>query len=198
MAGDGHTYDYASWSNNADASPMVQMYGIHAPGFAPFATSKYLHEQFDLLSRKQPHERTRVDLISKSIFPSLSSWINTPAATEIADVRNNLVAHSADAVRRGTTQFTGIKLSQIDELQRAIIRVERALADHILSARIGRTVVPSAPLGIFRGLDSPYCSPEAERLMHRRWSELSEERDGWARDVMQDLRPKCEGAPNED
>jgi hypothetical protein len=189
VAGDGHPYDYNSWSDSVDkADPMVRMWGIEAPGLARFATSKYLHEQFDLLSRKQAQDRTRDDTICKSIFGTLNGWISTSGATEIGSIRNNFVAHSADAVRRGGAQFTGVKLSQIDQLQRAIVRVERALTDHILSIRVGRTIVPSPPLGIFHGLDSPYSPPDAERLMHRRWSDLRKERDGWAQGIMEDLK----------
>lgn len=80
-----------------------------------------------------------------------------------------------------------MKFSQIDELQRAIIRVERALTDCILSIRIGREVCPLRPLGIFSDLDLPYAPPKAPDLMHRRWEELEDERNNWKLGILEDL-----------
>lgn len=157
VAGDGHPYDYNKWSETVDKTNlMVEMYGIDAPGLFRFATSKYLHGTFDLLSGKQPIERTRKDVIPESIFKALETWISGPSAREITSIRHNFIAHAANAIRLGSLRFKGVKLSQIDDLQRAIVRVERALTDHVLSIRIARDVVPSPPLGVFRGLDLPY------------------------------------------
>jgi hypothetical protein len=166
---------------------MVEMYGIDAPGLFRFATSKYLHGTFDLLSGKQPIERTRKDVIPESIFKALETWISGPSAREITSIRHNFIAHAANAIRLGSLRFKGVKLSQIDDLQRAIVRVERALTDHVLSIRIARDVVPSAPLGVFRGLDLPYSPPQTDLSMHRRWNELSDERNQWKDDVLRDL-----------
>jgi hypothetical protein len=165
----------------------VQIWGIEAPGLHRFAISKSLHETFDLLSGKQVPERSRNDVIPASIFKTLNGWISGPAANEISSIRNNFIAHSADAVRRDSAQFTGVRLAQIEELQRTIVRVERALTDHVLSIRIGRDVVPLRPLGIFRGLALPYSPPGAELSMHRLWGELSIERNGWKQGVLQEL-----------
>jgi hypothetical protein len=188
VAGDGLPYDYNSWPETIDkADPMVQVWDLEAPALARFASSKGLHETFDLLSGKQVHERTRNDVIPKSVFKTLDSWITGPSAQEISSIRNKFVAHSADAVRRGSAQFTGIRFSQIDDLQRAIVRVERAVTDYVLSMRVARDVVPLPPLGIFSGLDLPYSPSEAEESMHQRWKELSEERDGWKQGVLQEL-----------
>lgn len=86
-----------------------------------------------------------------------------------------------------------MKFSQIDELQRAIIRVERALTDYILSIRICRDVVPLEPLGIFSGLDLPYAPPGAKDLMHNRWDELEEERNAWKHGILEELaQSRCE------
>ncbi len=168
---------------------MVQIYGIDAPGLHRFATSKYLHETFDLLSGKQATQRSRDDVIPRSIFRTLDGWISGESADEISGIRNNFIAHSADAVRLGSAQFKGVRFAQIDDLQRAIVRVERALTDHILSIRIGRGVVPMPPLGIFRGFDLPYSTSDGEASMHRRWHELTKERDAWTMGILQELAP---------
>jgi AbiU2 len=188
VAGDGHPYDYASWGQTVSPSdPMPQILGIEAPGLVRFAISKDLHDKFDLLSGKRARERTRDDVIPKSIFRTLDSWISGRSADDISEIRNTFIAHSADAIRRGSAQFTGVKFSQIDELQQAIVRVERALTDYVLSRRVARDVVPFPPLGIFSGLGLPYCPPETEDSMHQRWDELSEDRNAWTQGVLQDL-----------
>lgn len=188
VAGDGTPYDYDTWMQSADRTdPMAQMWGIEAPGLRRFAVAKYLHERFDLLSGKRADERTRVDTIRKSIFETLESWLNTPSARELETVRNSFIAHSADKVRRGSAEFKDVRFAQIDELQRAIVRVERSLIDHILCKREARGVVPSPPLGLFRGLDSPYALHGAENEMHLRWNELATEREKWTIGILEDL-----------
>jgi hypothetical protein len=188
VAGTGLPYDYNSWPDAADETdPMVQMWGIQAPGLNQFADSKHLHEVFDKLSGKKADQRTRDDVIRKSIFRRMDGWISGPSADEISSIRNNFIAHSADAVRLGSTQFNGVKFSQLDDLQRAIVRVARALTDHILSIGIARGVVPMLHLGIFSGLDLPYSPPDAETLMHQHWNDSSDERNGWTQGILQDL-----------
>ncbi len=188
VSGDGLPYDYNSWATAIPAAdPEVQMWGLNAPGLARYAVSKQLHERFDVLSGKQADQRTRNDMIRKSIFETLNGWISGPSANEIRSIRNNFIAHSADALKLGSSQFTGVKFSQIDELQRAIIRVERALTDYILSIRISRDVVPLQPLGIFSGLDLPYAPPGAQNSMHKRWDELEIERNSWKHGILEDL-----------
>lgn len=187
VSGTGMPYDYAAWpAAIRETDLLVQIYGLGAPALVNYAISKDLHESFDLLSGKQPHERTRDDVIPQSIFTTLDNWISGSSAKEIKDIRDKFIAHSPAAARLNAN-FTGVKFSQIDELQRAIVRVERALTDHILSIRISRDVVPMLPLGIFRGLDLPYCPPEAEASMHRVWDDLKADRDSWRWGVIQDL-----------
>lgn len=188
VAGDGLPYDYNSWPETVNKSdPMIQMYGIDAPGLGRFATSKLLHETFDLLSGTNLDIRTRTDVIPRSIFRKLDAWISGPSAKEIGSLRNNFVAHAADALRLGSTQFKGVSFSQIDELQREIVRVIHILIDDILSIRIGRPVVPMAPLGLFRGLNHPHSPSEAEAGMHQHWDQLSNERNGWTVGVLKEL-----------
>jgi hypothetical protein len=188
VAGDGLPYDYNKWSGTIDKTdPMVQIYGIDAPGLHDFATSKYLHETFDLLVGKQPSSRTKKDLIPDSIFQALESWISGSDAQEITNIRHNFIAHAASSIRLGSLQFKALTFSQIDNVQRALVRVERALMDHILSIRIARNVVPLPPLGIFSGLDLPYAPSEQQVKMHQCWDELQDDRNGWSKDVLKHL-----------
>jgi hypothetical protein len=175
VSGDGHPYDCDSWP---------EIYGF---GDVRLFFSKLRHETFDVLSDKEASQRSREDTIRPSVFKTLNGWIDVPSADEIELIRNNFIAHSADAFKRGAYQFAGVKFSQIDELQRAIIRVERALTDYILAIGIGRNVVPVKPLGIFSGLDLPYAPLGAQDSMHKRWDELADERNTWNLGVLEDL-----------
>jgi hypothetical protein len=135
VSGDGTPYDYSFSAAVPRASGNAQNCGLEPQGFAQYGRWKHLQETFDLLSGRPADQRTRNDTISKSIFQSLNNWISGPSAQEIRQIRDKFIAHSADAVTRRSLQFTGVKFSQIDGLQRAIIRVERALTDYILSNR---------------------------------------------------------------
>ena len=192
VAGDGIPYDYNKWPETVDkADPMVQMYGFDAPGLSDFARSHYLHETFDLLAcTQQPSGRTKNDVIPDSRFRTLDSWISGPAAQEITSIRHNFISHAASSIKLGPAQFKGVKFSQIDEVQRAIVRVERALIDHVLSIRIARNVVPSPPLGLFSGLDLPYARSDQQASMHKRWDELADDRNRWSDGVLEDLLSK--------
>lgn len=188
VSGDGHPYDYNSWTTAiAPTDPRVQMWGLNAPGLARYAISAQLHERFDVLSGKRADQRTRDDTIRESVFETLNGWISGTSAREIGRIRNKFVAHSADALSRGSLRFTGVKFSQIDDLQRAIVRVERALTDYILSIRVAREVVPMRPLGIFSGLDLPYAPSGAPDSMHKGWDELEDERNSWKDGVWEQL-----------
>jgi hypothetical protein len=188
VSGDGHPYNYNSWAEALpNGDPGFQIFGFGDPRLVAYAVSKALHETFDALSGKEANQRSRQDTIRPSVFKTLNNWIDVPSADEIEHVRNNFIAHSADAFKRGAYQFAGLKFSEIDELQRAIIRLDRALTDCILSIRIGRNVVPLKPLGIFSGLDLPYAPPGAQDLMHKRWDELEEERNQWKDGILEEL-----------
>jgi hypothetical protein len=78
---------------------------------------------------------------------------------------------------------------ELDEAQRAIIRVERAITDLILARRIAREVMPMPPLGMFSKLDLVYATKDSERQMYDRWDELSKERNQWKNGVLGELVP---------
>ena len=191
VSGDGHPYDYESWATTPGMRDDVytRIWGIDSPRLVSYAVSKQLHETFDLLSGKEPRQRSRGNTIRQAVFRTLNGWINTDSAKEIESIRNNFIAHSADAVARNrSAQFSGVGFSQIDELQRAIVRVERALTECILSIRVARDVAPMQPLGIFSGLDLPYAAPEAKEAMYKRWDELAADRNSWNLAVLNDLK----------
>jgi hypothetical protein len=75
----------------------------------------------------------------------------------------------------------------VDEVQRAFVRVERAITDLLLFIAIARQVVPMPPLGMFKGLEHPYASAEAIKNMDTMWDQLAEERNQWATGIEQHI-----------
>jgi hypothetical protein len=188
VSGDGTPYDYNSWAAAVPKpDPAVQIWGLESPGLARYALSRQLHQAFDVLSGRPADQRGRDDTIRESVFRVLHSWLSGDRAQELKEIRNKFLAHAADSLSRGKLQFNGVKLSVIDELQRAIIRVERSLMDYILSIRVERDVVPVQPLGIFAGLDLPYAPPGAGDSMDKCWRDLKTDRNSWKHGILQDL-----------
>jgi hypothetical protein len=100
------------------------------------------------------------------------------------------LAHAADEASRGETKYEGVRFTELDEAQRAIIRVERVVTDLILARRIARDVVPMPPLGLFAKLDLAYATMDSENQMYDKWDELSDERNKWKQGLLDDLVPK--------
>jgi hypothetical protein len=191
VSGDGHPYDYNSWASRPEwrDDALTRTWGLGSPHLTEYMISKQLHETFDVLSGKAPTQRRRDDTIRQSIFEALNRWTNTNSAKEIERIRNDFIAHSADIVtQNGPPQLFEVRFSQIDELQRSIVRVERTLTDCILSIRVARDVAPIQPLGIFSGLEVPYATPAAKEAMHKRWDELVMDRNSWKLNVLSDLK----------
>jgi len=98
------------------------------------------------------------------------------------------MTHAATEDSRGSLAFSGIKLSDVDEVQRAFVRVERIITDLLLFTAIGRQVVPMRPLDLamFKGLKHPYASPESLKNIDKIWDQLGE-CNQWAKGAEQDI-----------
>jgi hypothetical protein len=142
---------------------------------------------FDKLSGVLPTSRKREDLIKVEVFGKLKSLLVNSTAKKIVILSHKFFAHAATEDSRGTLAFSGIKLSDVDEVQRAFVRVERAITDVLLFIAIGRQVVPMQPLGMFKGLEHPYASVESVKNMDKIWHQLEEERNRWAEGIEKDI-----------
>jgi hypothetical protein len=100
---------------------------------------------------------------------------------------HKFLAHAATGDSRGSLAFSGIKLSDVDEVQRAFVRVERVITDLLLFIAIGRHVLPMRPLGMFQGLEQPYASSDSVKNMDKIWDQLEEERNQWAKGIEQEI-----------
>lgn len=183
---DGLPYDFESW-RLLPATLETRMWGIQAPGFGKYVGSKARHEMFDRLSGISATARARTDRIRDAVFDRLESWIKATPAAKIRTLSHKFFAHAADPNSRDSLENSGIKLADIAEIHRALVRVERAITDQILFIAVARDVVPMPPLGLFKGLDNPYASTDWIEKMHQQWRELSEEREGWTHGVADEL-----------
>lgn len=186
VAWDGKPYDPNGWQS-LPPSPESQIWGIDAPGFFNFHMSKIRHELFDKLSGVSEATRSRADLISVAIFDKLESWLRSVEAEKLVLLSHKFFAHAADSNSLGTLADGGVLFSDIENAQKAIVRVERAVTDDILFIGVGRDVVPLQPLGFLNGLDAPYVATETIAKMDANWDELEAERNTWSKGYENDL-----------
>jgi hypothetical protein len=183
---DGLPFDSAAWQSQVQGVE-VQIWGDHTPGLHRFLASRVRHEMFDRLSGVSPTTRQRGDLIREEVFEKLKKLLLNGTAEKIIVLSHKFFAHAATTDSRVSLSFSGIKLSDVDEVQRAFTRVERAITDMLLFIAIARQVVPMRPLGMFKGLEHPYASTDSIENMDKIWDQLEEERNQWAKGIAQEL-----------
>jgi hypothetical protein len=165
----------------------MKIWGIEAPGLGKYLGARFRHEAFDRLSGILPSRRKRDDLIKDTVFYKLKNWLETSPAEKLITLSHKFFAHAADTDSRGTLEYSGIKLADVAEIHRAIIRVERAITDQLLFMGVARDVVPMPPLGLFKGLDSPYVLADSLAKMQEHWDQLAGERNKWSAGIDKEL-----------
>jgi len=183
---DGTPYDSDSWKL-LPQKPEMQIWGIEAPGLGNYLRSQYRHEKFDLLSGTPAAQRNRKDMVKDFVFDRLKLWLQSVPAENVVTLSHKFLAHAANVNSRGSLAFSGVSLSEISEIQRAIIRVARAITDDLLYVGIARNVVPMPPLGLLKGLELPYARVDAIAEMHEYWQKLAEDRDRWIDGIAAEL-----------
>ena len=183
---DGLPYEHDSWRNSAQ-SQEERIFGIEAPGLHEYLASKYRHERFDRLAGVAPDGRTRDDVVRPGVFANLVKWLEDSPATKLITLSHKFFAHAADNMSRDSLVYSGIQLTDVAETQRAIIRVERAITDHLLYLATARDVVPFPPLGLVQGLDKLFAPVDAITTMHSEWDALADQRNKWAEGLDEDL-----------
>jgi hypothetical protein len=183
---DGLPYDSEAWQAFPPTIPS-QMWGIEAPGFGNYLGSRIRHEIFDRLSGVSSTARKRGDLIRESVFEELRKWLVNDCAQRLVLLSHKFFAHAATVDSRDSLDYSGVAIADVDTVQRAIIRVERAITDLLLFIGIARSVVPMPPLGLLKGLEHPYALNEAISKMENHWEKLTTERNKWANGIADDL-----------
>jgi hypothetical protein len=183
---DGLPYDPDSWQR-LPPTQETNMWGLEAPSLDKYLGSRSRHEMFDRLAGVSLLARARTDRIRDAVFDRLEEWVRASPADKFLKLSHKFFAHAAEPSSRGTLAYSGIKLADVALIQRALVRVERAITDQVLFIAEGRDVVPMPPLGLFKGLDSPYASTDSVEMMYRQWDELSKERDNWTQGLVEEL-----------
>lgn len=183
---DGLPYDPELWQKLPQTVEM-KIWGIEAPGLGKYLGARFRHEAFDRLSGVHPSQRKRTDQIKDSVFDRLKKWLEDSPAEKLITLSHKFFAHAADTDSRGTLEYSGIKLADVAEAHRAIIRVERAITDELLFMGVARDVVPMPPLGLFKGLDSPYVLADSLEKMQKHWDQLTDERNKWSTGIEKEL-----------
>jgi hypothetical protein len=182
VCNDGLPYDSEAWQL-LPQGVEERMWGIQAPGFGNYLSSRVRHETFDRLSGISPTARQRGDLIKEGVFQELKNWLANTAAEKLILLSHKFFAHAATQDSRGSLAYSGIALADVDEVHRALVRVERAITDLLLFIGVHRDVVPMPPLGLLKGLERPYALADSIAKMDQRSDQLVAERNQWAKGV---------------
>lgn len=189
VAHDGSPYDPESW-RSLPQDVESQIWGIEAPGLRGYLRSSERHVVFDKLSGVDLPNRSRKDAIRPDVFRKLLSWLECPEAEKLVKLSHKFFAHASDVQSRESMEYSGVLLKDIQAVQRAIVRVERAITDDILFMGVMRDVVAMQPLGFLTGLDKVYLPAELLAGMDAHWDELKEDRNNWARGYESELFAK--------
>jgi hypothetical protein len=176
---DGKPYDPDGWMS-LPPTAETQIWGVDAPGLNNYLMATIRHETFDKLSGVPTSARSRTDLISMGIFDKLQGWLRSVEAEKLILLSHKFFAHAASSDNLGSVTDSGVLLSDIERAQRAIVRVERAITDDLLTMGVARNVVAMQPLGFLNGLDAPYVTPETITEMDKHWDALEAERNTWS------------------
>jgi hypothetical protein len=185
VCNDGLPYDSGAWQS-LPQGVEGKLWGIEAPEFSNYLSSRFRHEAFDRLSGVSPAARERFDRIKVSVFQELKNWLTNSPADKIIQLSHKFFAHASTTDSRGSLKFSGIDLTDVDKVQRALVRVERAITDLLLFIGITRDVVPMPPLGLLKGLDDPYTTIDLLTKMEARWDEIAAERNQWSKGIADD------------
>lgn len=186
VCNDGRPFDSEGWQS-LPQGVEENMWGIQAPGFGNYLSSRARHETFDRLSGISPMTRQRGDLIREGVFQELNNWLANSAAEKLILLSHKFFAHAATQDSRGSLAYSGIALLDVDEVHRALVRVERAITDLLLFIGVHRDVVPMPPLGLLKGLEQPYASADSITKMDQHWDQLVAERNQWAKGIAEAL-----------
>jgi hypothetical protein len=155
--------------------------------FSEWSRSTRRHSLFDRLSGVSMSERSRTDLIRNQVFWKLENWIKSSGAQELILLCNKYLAHAADASSRGGLAINGISFSQVEAVQRIIVRVSKAIFDLILNSGVYSPVVVLPPLGYFGRVWSGEDLVPSVQRMNSDWDELEKDRNQWPKGLEDDL-----------
>jgi hypothetical protein len=186
VCNDGLPYDSEAWQS-LPQGVEGKIWGIEAPEFSNYLSSRFRHEAFDRLSGVSATSRHRFDRIKVGVFQELKNWLTNSTADKLIQLSHKFFAHASTTDSRGSLIYSGIELADVDNVQRALVRVERAITDLLLFIGVHRDVVPMPPLALLKGLDDPYTTAGLIPKMEEKWDQLVAERNKWSKGIADDL-----------
>jgi hypothetical protein len=170
-------------------TPALEKQGFQytASPFSNYSIAIQRHERFDSLSKVKADKRTRFDRIHDDIFARLNQWMETSRAQPLIKVSHKYLAHAAEQSALQNVSPSGLSFAEVEAIQRAIVRVTRAIFDIILNSGVHSEVVPDTPLGFFGQVWEGDNLVLSTSRMQAYWDEMKIERNSWLKNLEKDL-----------
>jgi hypothetical protein len=182
---DGLPFDDKAAAEMENAAvPYVE--GVTSMPVQPSDYSRWAHELFDRLSGKPPHRRHRDDTVKPGLLKWLNRQLQGADIQKIRQHRNKVLAHPADRASRGggAADRLGLTLNAIDALHRRLLEVGEVLSWVCLGEELVGSPIPIPQFDQFEGFDRVFAFPEDLPSLGRFWSEMTSDREDWARSAL--------------
>jgi hypothetical protein len=181
---DGLPYDYAAVMKEVWAGRGPGVHWGETTGPKAYGTSELLHAQFDRLSGIQAANRSRTDVLPKSLITKVEGWVLNSGAEEIAKWSHPYLAHAGSGQDREAIAYIQVTNNKITAAIRDVARVTEALSAEILgiSGRMNG-LMPVAQYDVFERLEKPIALGLQRDAAADVWERKSEEWDAALSDV---------------
>jgi hypothetical protein len=184
---DGLPYDYVAAEKEYWADKKLEPGGtiwVETTGPLAYGTSERMHQQFDKLSGIRAADRSRADVLPRSLIEKVEGWLLNSAADEIAKWSHRYLAHAGERHKRDAIAYIQVTNDKITAAIRDVARVTEALAGEILymSGRTG-ALMPVAQYDVFERLEKPIALEAQRDAAADVWDAKSREWDDALRDV---------------
>lgn len=192
---DGLPYDYKSVQNEIWANRRPGIYWGNNIGPRAYATSEHLHRLFDRLSGIEEVNRSRSDLLPKSLLATVNGWLSNSGVEEIVQWSHAYLAHGGDKKKRINLDHLQMTNNKISAAIRDVARVTEALSGEILGSSGRRhALMPIAQFDVFERLDKPVASEWQRNGVAEVWNTKSREWDLALEDVRHALLQRAAGS----
>jgi hypothetical protein len=187
---DGLPYDYAAAKMDVWADRGPGAYWGDTSGPKAYAASELLHLQFDRLSGIARSDRSRSDVLPKSLLAKVEGWLNNSGANEIVRWSHAYLAHAGNSRDRDAIAHLQVTNDKITAAICDVARVTEALSSEILgiSGRMN-ALMPVAQYDVFERLEKPIASASQQAAAEGVWKNKSREWDAILSDVPGALDP---------
>ena len=186
---DGLPYDYNQiHSRQLEALAVSESIWRETEGPEAWTSSERAHEQFDRLSNSDGKNRNRDDHLPITLIDTLDSWLKNSGALEIASWSHVYLAHAGN--RDARTKIADFELhgDSISLTIKSLARILEAISAYLLySGGRSGSLMPQAQFDVFEHLEKPILGRDEIKLAQIYWQNLADERDGYLREVIDQL-----------